>query len=223
MAKDTLEVLDHVAWTSKRELHIVGISMGGMISQELGLLIPGRIASLVLLSTAARIKNTVGYFENLRNRINLLIPKNIDVQLMEVTDRLFGPKFIDQPDAEGSFPTNRDRWGAQELKKRMDTEGFTRKGFLCQIIAAGWHHKSPEQLKLLGDRVGRDRILVVHGTADKMLTVPHGYVLINELAGDGLSSRIFEDSGHIIPFENRKEFKDMMSSFFERTEGMSKQ
>ena len=35
MAKDTLEVLDHVAWTSKRELHIVGISMGGMISQEL--------------------------------------------------------------------------------------------------------------------------------------------------------------------------------------------
>ena len=35
MAKDTVELLDHVGWTGKRELHVVGISMGGMISQEL--------------------------------------------------------------------------------------------------------------------------------------------------------------------------------------------
>ena len=35
MARDLLEVLDHVGWTSQRQLHVVGVSMGGMISQEL--------------------------------------------------------------------------------------------------------------------------------------------------------------------------------------------
>lgn len=35
MARDVLEVLDHIGWTEKRQLHVVGISMGGMIAQEL--------------------------------------------------------------------------------------------------------------------------------------------------------------------------------------------
>ena len=35
MAKDVIELVDHLGWTSERSLHIVGISMGGMISQEL--------------------------------------------------------------------------------------------------------------------------------------------------------------------------------------------
>lgn len=35
MAKDLIEVIDHVGWTTKRDLHIIGISMGGMIAQEI--------------------------------------------------------------------------------------------------------------------------------------------------------------------------------------------
>lgn len=35
MAKDVVELIDHLGWTGKRELHIIGISMGGMIAQEL--------------------------------------------------------------------------------------------------------------------------------------------------------------------------------------------
>lgn len=35
MAKDILEVIDHVGWTKDRQLHVIGISMGGMIAQEL--------------------------------------------------------------------------------------------------------------------------------------------------------------------------------------------
>jgi hypothetical protein len=35
MAKDLVEVVDHLGWVGKRELHVVGISMGGMIAQEI--------------------------------------------------------------------------------------------------------------------------------------------------------------------------------------------
>jgi hypothetical protein len=35
MAKDIVELVDHLGWTGKRELHVIGISMGGMIAQEM--------------------------------------------------------------------------------------------------------------------------------------------------------------------------------------------
>ena len=34
MAKDIIEVIDHLGWNDRRQLHVIGISMGGMIAQE---------------------------------------------------------------------------------------------------------------------------------------------------------------------------------------------
>jgi pimeloyl-ACP methyl ester carboxylesterase len=35
MAKDTIELIDHLEWTKERQLHIIASSLGGMIAQEL--------------------------------------------------------------------------------------------------------------------------------------------------------------------------------------------
>lgn len=51
MAQDTLELLDALGWRS--DVHIAGVSMGGMISLELVLADPKRFSSLVLTSTNA--------------------------------------------------------------------------------------------------------------------------------------------------------------------------
>lgn len=226
MAKDILEILDAVEWTGHRELHVVGISMGGMIAQELGLMIPSRIASLTLLSTAPRIFNTVGFFENLRNRINLFLPKSIDQQIASVKENLYTETWLNKPDeAEYQvepFPTNGDRFGAYELTKREDPEAFTRIGFIGQAIAGGWHHKTAEQIKELGDKVGRERILLIHGTKDKMITFPHAEVLLKELGGEkgGVKWIKLEGQAHAVPAEMRKELKGWVEELVNKSRAL---
>lgn len=182
-------------------------------------MIPERIASLSLVSTAARLVNTVGYLENLRNRINMFIPRAIDVQLADIKARIFSKTWLEEPDADGGFPTNGDRFAAQELNKRQDTDGFTRKGFLCQALAAGWHYKSPQQLKILGDVIGRGRIQVLHGTVDNMITVPHAEVLAKELTGEGqeVKKTIFKGRGHVLFWEEREEFRKLITALIDKT------
>jgi pimeloyl-ACP methyl ester carboxylesterase len=53
MAEDVIVLLDHIGWTEQRQVHVVGVSMGGMVAQELATRIPGRIASLLLSVTSA--------------------------------------------------------------------------------------------------------------------------------------------------------------------------
>lgn len=35
MAKDTVELLNQLEWGGERQLHVIGVSLGGMIAQEL--------------------------------------------------------------------------------------------------------------------------------------------------------------------------------------------
>ncbi|OAP60992.1 hypothetical protein AYL99_05996 [Fonsecaea erecta] len=251
MARDVIDMLEHVGWLSpssvtphdpapnasstnltppKRDIHIIGVSMGGMIAQELGLLIPHHVASLSLISTAPRIVRTVPFVQNLRQRINMFIPRDIDVQLDEIAHRLFSDNFLALPDTEHperNFPTNRDRFAAGELQKRMDKVGFTKKGFMLQAIAAGWHHKSASQIKTLGDVVGRPRIAVVHGTIDRMIDFKHFEMLRDELSTEqdgpdgSCAFRVWEGKGHVLVWEVEDEFNQFLEDRFDTCASMA--
>lgn len=203
-----LPPLDGSAPAPERTLHVVGISLGGMIAQELAVVLAEYISSLSLICTAAAVENTTSFTEHMAQRASLILPKSVDRSVADTARRIFAASWLGAPDdarlpdpattpkckppapvtADGSgeeqrylrFETNAQRFVAQEMHKRLDPAGrFTLKGFLLQLIAAGWHHKSPAQLAAMADRVGRDRILVMHGTEDRMITVPHGRKLID--------------------------------------------
>lgn len=189
-------------------------------------MIPERIASLSLVSTAARLVNTVGFIENLRNRINLFVPRKIDDQIAHVKTNLYTREYLDQPDDTEAvvepFPTNGDRFAAAEVTKRTQPQYFNKKGFMSQAVAAGWHHKSAAQLKELADKVGRQRIMVVHGGQDRMITFPHGELLLAELGGEegGVKKAFFPIQGHVIPIERRQDFNALVEEIIEKTKDM---
>ncbi|OAL43486.1 alpha/beta-hydrolase [Pyrenochaeta sp. DS3sAY3a] len=242
MAKDVVELVDHLGWTGPRELHVIGISMGGMIAQELAMLIPERICTLSLVSTTSGLFRTTGFVENLLARANLFIPKSLDTQIAAVKQNLYTPAWLSAPDTlphvVQPFPTNGDRFAANELWKRQQPDLFGKPGFMLQAIAAGWHAKSPAQLQQLSAQVGKNRIMVVHGTQDRMITFPHGVVLWRGLeSGAGRTGKenwlgveeeedvwvegevekhFVKGQGHVLPVEMRGEFNGWLEGLVER-------
>ena len=151
------------------------------------------------------------------------LPKDVDRQLEETAQRLLSPAWLEQPDAEGHFPTNGDRFAAQELTKRQDAERFTRMGFILQAIAAGWHHKSAQELEVLGDKIGRRRIQVIHGKLDQQITYPHGQLLAQFLGGEeqGITFISVDDKAHALHIEWRRNLTKAVATLIEKVEAMS--
>ncbi|KAI8629604.1 Alpha/Beta hydrolase protein [Xylariaceae sp. FL1651] len=239
MAADLLEVLDHLSWTGERQLHICGISMGGMIAQELAYAVPERIASLSLISTAAAIENTTSFSENMINRITMLLPKSLDRTVAYSAGNIFPADWLARPDeavlpdeqvprcrmpAGGGpylrFGSNYARFAAQEISKQRDREGFTKAGFLMQVVAAGWHHKSAAQLREIGDKVGRNRILVLHGTEDRIISTPHGRKLIEYMQPG--KSLVVDGMGHAPIMERPQWFNELLVEMCATGEKLSK-
>jgi hypothetical protein len=168
----------------------------------------------------------------------MFIPKSLDRSVRDAAASLFPDSWLDSPDecilptpstpniilpdsgAYGKFPTNYYRFAAQELSKRLDADAFTKKGFMLQAIAAGWHYKSPEQLKELGDKVGRERIVVMHGTRDNMITVEHGRVVVEGLKPG--TSHIREGSGHVLLLELTEWHDGVIEEVVEKCEAMGR-
>jgi pimeloyl-ACP methyl ester carboxylesterase len=227
MAIDTLELIDSIGWTEKRQLHIIGASMGGMIAEELGLLIPSRIASLSLVSTTAAMKNKTTFFEHLHERISLFVPRPIDTHLNNLAYNLFTDAWLPLPDeleyTKEPFPTNRDRAMASELQKRLNPKTVTMASFLGQAMASGWHHKSSSQIAELGDKIGRERIMVVHGCKDRMISFPNGERLAEMLGGKegGITVRFEPEMGHVFPVEMRKAFNQWVEEIVHKGEDLN--
>ncbi|KAK6331085.1 hypothetical protein TWF696_003162 [Orbilia brochopaga] len=212
MAQDVIELVDHIGWIHPKQLHIIGVSMGGMIAQELVHKHPHRVASVVFQSTAAAIKSEMSLYETMKRRISLIKPKSLEERLQASRELLFGQKYLNGPDALGVFPTNADRFNAEEIWKTENINQPPFLAFMSQLIAAGWHSCCPERLKHIADSV--DYILVTYGLQDKMIEPSHSRYLKDKL-GPRAREVVFEDAGHVISTEYVQEYNKMVKEFVE--------
>ncbi|CAF3095546.1 unnamed protein product [Rotaria sp. Silwood2] len=95
MAKDALELLDHLGWS---QCHVVGVSMGGMIALEFALLANRRILSLTLMATHAGGLIGRTPLIGIRHMIRSLTLRDEDQLVKNVLDMLYGRKTLSDPD-----------------------------------------------------------------------------------------------------------------------------
>ena len=128
---------------------------------------------------------------------------------------LFGPDWQYQPDEEGLFPTNRDRIIAEML---LSPAGSLTKGAILQAPGAYAHSISPDMLADVGQKIGHKNLLVIHGSHDRTIPVEHGRRVHQYLGGDakGVTLHIVEQAGHLPHIERREEFKEKLTSLFEK-------
>ncbi|KAK0391610.1 hypothetical protein NLU13_1110 [Sarocladium strictum] len=199
LALDLIDVLDQVGWTDDRSVHLVGISLGGMIAQEIAHAAPHRLRSLSLICTTSAMQRSKSFMEELAQRSGVLFPKSEYRSAIDTARQIFNEEWLLAPDESlppvlGTTPkcapprnggteylrfdNNFQRFLAGELTKRRDPGFYSKMGIISQLMAAGGHYKSPEQLKAIADVVGRESIMVLHGTGDNMIGVENGKTIM---------------------------------------------
>ncbi|KAG7390629.1 hypothetical protein PHYPSEUDO_007091 [Phytophthora pseudosyringae] len=188
MAEDVLALLDHVGW---EETHVVGYSMGGMISLELAAVAPKRVKSLSLLCT------TRGRYVPVCNGVmpmtRTLDYRDPDVETHNLLVVLYPPKFLSQSMEDDSRSIYEAMYECH--KYLVESREMPRVlGFVGQGSAVLSHFVSDERLHSIRDQ--RFPILVLGGSKDVVIPARETHTLHNHLASDHSRMVMYEDAGH---------------------------
>ena len=176
MARDALALLDYHQW--KEKVHIVGLSMGGMITQETVRQDPQRFASMSLLSTIAGGPFSLGLFilaipTGLRLVAQTFLSSSGKEQLKNGLKLLYPSKFLDEssPHPETGvqtlnfklFRSALIRRGMQAKQDGMPAQRFA--SIVKQGFAVATHNVSREELAHISKEL-KGNVLVVTGDED---------------------------------------------------------
>ena len=189
MASDGLAVLNHLGWTGRRSVHICGLSMGGMITQELALLDTERFASISLVSTSPGGLNALKlYAMNLPSGLwllkNVFTAKSPRDQLDSGLQVLYPKSFLERTHIDektGEEKTNYRKYRRVLIERGMKgiAEGlppFRVSSAVKQALAVATHRVSTEKLCKLGEHFD-GAALVVAGDQDILVNHENAEVL----------------------------------------------
>jgi pimeloyl-ACP methyl ester carboxylesterase len=154
LAADALAVLDAA---DEASAHVYGVSLGGMVAQELALRAPGRVRSLVLGATTAGgrghelpDRETVGF---LRRHVSMPAEEGVWASI----PYMYGPATLER----------RAERIAEDVERRLRFPP-DRDGYRAQLEAA-WAHDTASRLDSIAVPT-----LVLHGTADRIVPFGNG-------------------------------------------------
>jgi pimeloyl-ACP methyl ester carboxylesterase len=179
MAADAAALLDALELESA---HVMGISMGGMIAQELALAHPGRIRTLTLGCTYCGGPGSQLSAEHVIGRLREAMRTGDRAQALRTGWELnVSPGFAGDEDAYAAFL-------AIAAQRAVAVPVI-----LAQLEACSAHDTSARLPSL------RMPTLVIHGTLDEMLPVANGRMIAELIPGARLE--ILEGVGHLFFWE----------------------
>ena len=185
MARDTLCAFDALGLL---RVHLMGVSMGGMVSQRIAVDAPERVASLILCSTAMNL--THGNREAFANWISLAEAQNTSALTEAFGETVYSPAF---------FAQYKDAIIASG-------EGATARDFRNFLISANavLAFDVSDEIQAIACPV-----LVLGAGEDRVLGVQASYDLIEALHGE---SYIYEGYGHAA-YDEAPDYLDHIAAF----------
>lgn len=235
MARDTLALLKGIGWlksespSEEDKVHVVGISMGGMVAQELAFLMAEQLGSLTLVATHAGhfapqiaqvhfLMEVVNNWFHSRSRAWTLpyemIAKTYHTQLDMLLYSMFSREFLQSAAPSGTvYQTNYDyiRHVLVEQVSRAPLQPIV--GAFGQLMAATTHRVHKRRLEKIGRRISQStsgvcpRVLVMAGTNDKIISCHHALYLAETLQGQ---LQMFVGAGHGLNFERPDGFNAVL-------------
>lgn len=191
MAGDVLAVLDSAGIG---RAHVMGVSLGGMVAQELAIDHPERVGDLILVST------TPGWpFAYPMPAVSAALIAATGSLSRETAARrhtenaLSARTVLDRPDVA-------DRLAAVQRERPADPRAGT-----AQAAAGARYSGRLRQRRI------RARTLVIHGSADTVVDPGNGKLLADRIPGAELVT--FPGLGHLLFWEDPDGFVDAVTSF----------
>ncbi len=191
MAHDTAAVMDHLGIA---QAQVAGISMGGAIAQALALNHPGKVKSLVLISTWPSFNNFARtVYENLK-KLRPVLPADDFMELLQLW--IFAPPYYDQhlEDLKSA------QKGALENPTPQSRTGFD--GQLDACIA----HNSVDRLHQIDTPT-----LITIGMMDIFTPPAFSETLYEKIRGAKIER--FPQGGHVHHWEDLERFNRITTEF----------
>ncbi|BFZ55273.1 hypothetical protein PYCC9005_002313 [Savitreella phatthalungensis] len=197
------EALDGLGWIASKSIHLVGISLGGVVAMKLAIFLPARFASLCLVSTPATYQ---------------LAPIIKRTDSRQVLRDYFPLKHLHQfNDAHPGFPTNEDyylSWTGHLTG--VGTNSIRPRKVLSQTVAMASFRITPSQLKSIGRDTQFCQIVV--GDADLLLSpdaLRAGTALATAI---GCKLRVHTRAGHLPTWQDPTTFNKDLENMIDQAD-----
>jgi len=216
MAEDVITLVNYLGWTEERQLHIVGLSLGGMIALELATRIPQRMASLTLFVTTAG--NNPRPFGNLaprrgtRGLVRTMGMKDPKEKIGHILDMIYPETYLNRMNPEDpAGGTFRDLQTKAYLRRISYTRPQSLLGSLSQMWAALFHYVSPDRLAEINASI--PKILILTGDNDHMVDPSNSFKLAAAMPDAEFVQ--WEETGHGIVAQWPKRVAHVLQRVFE--------
>jgi len=200
MASDGVAVLDHLNIDSA---HILGMSMGGMISQVLVAKHPERVKSFTMIASTASTPNPFNgpKFKVTQQLLKRSAAKDDIEGRIDQSIKLF--ELIGTPGKD--YDTPQFRQNMRAYIKRGGDDG----GFLRQMAAIIGSKNRKELLKSINTQT-----LIIHGDIDPLIKVKNAYSAHKLIKSSHLE--IVNDMGHLLDEESYAKFQNQLITFLRK-------